>query len=128
MTSCSDACPVTSLGICNGFGVCNEDDGSCTCPRNTFASALNFEVLLNPPEGNNTLAEDEHAVDYGCDVCADGWRGIDCSIAVSDVNAETPAALVMGSFISTFDGAAFDGEHAVDQTGDVMHIGFGDQD
>ena len=111
-SGCVDACPVTSLGVCNGFGVCNEDDGSCTCPRNTFASALNFEVLLNPPEGNNTLAEDEHAVDYGCDVCADGWRGIDCSIAVSDVNAETPAALVMGSFISTFDGASFESHAA----------------
>ena len=64
-SACVDECPVTSLGVCNGFGVCDESDGSCVCPRNTFASAYNFELLMQAVNSNATVHQDSHSADYG---------------------------------------------------------------
>ena len=109
---CSLACPVTSFGVCNGFGSCNESSGQCPCPGKTSGSSLSLKSFLSGSDGDSvrSVASDET---QGCSNCSQGWYGVDCSVGVlslanASVSQTNGVCILAGTALTTFDGVMVD--------------------
>lgn len=99
-TTCSDICPVGSLGACNMYGLC--DAGVCNCnPRHYTTSHSVVDFWTGYIESSLVSISS----DYTCDTCSENWVGKDCHFAKSLQSSYS--GIIYGSYISTFDGISF---------------------
>ena len=98
---CSRMCPEGENGICNTHGHCSLNSGQCMCHPRWMAHHFSTDVYISPT--SLTLNN------YVCSKCTDGWYGTDCNIAyINTTQSHTGVAVLYGSFMFTFDGAAFE--------------------
>ncbi|KAI8479536.1 hypothetical protein Bbelb_427260 [Branchiostoma belcheri] len=84
--TCTNICKTGTINVCNGHGVCRQTDGECDCDINWSG-------------------------DPACSTCSPGWRGLDCSLAVTTVStsgtATTHLCSIFGSgYYTLFDGSS----------------------
>ena len=108
-TNCSFLCPGGILNTCNNRGVCDKDNGSCSCHGNQISEYVNDTWKLP------------------CSECKPGWKGVECDIAekemsarVQNKNRNSGLCFAFGTMhFRTLDGTSFD----LDLQGMYMLIG-----
>ena len=102
-SECSENCPATTHGICNGFGSCDSSTGVCPCPPRTSGIKTSLRQMISSTGSPaNEVSQ--------CTDCAEGWYGVDCSVAMMSVNENNTGdyvSMVMNTAVKTFDGMVF---------------------
>ena len=104
-TACENACPIGPFGACNTYGVCNSSAGHCDCFSRYLGSGSSAEQYWSSFVGSTVLPI---VANYSCDVCADGWMGMDCHFAqATSTSSKNSVGFIHGSYITTLDGISF---------------------
>lgn len=100
--TCTEICPVGSLGACNTYGVCASDIGICNCYPRHYSSSVTVTDVWREYVSSSKL---NISSDYTCKQCSENWVGNDCQFAKSSILSYT--GMVYGSYLTTFDGISF---------------------